>query len=189
MVGRVLLSCGLLLGGPLRVWASGPTMCGESGTAVAMTMATTRSVRSRLEDPRLGELLRDGVAGSETLRRLVVALDASDVIVYVSFANNPKVRSYLAHDLVAAASFRYLHVVIGATLTDREGIAALAHELQHAMEVAQSPEVTDSAGITSLFRRIGYPTLKGAEVRETDAALRVQQRVKAELASPGGCRQ
>ena len=189
MVSRGLFLCGLLLGGPSSVWASDhPMMCEASRGGTAPPMPATRSVRTSQPEPRLAELLGLGISRSSAFRELVEALDASDVIVYVSFASNPKLRSYLPHDVVAAGAHRYLRVVLNIKLTDREVIPVLAHELQHAWEVAQARDVGDAAGMITLFNRIGYPVLKGTQVRETDAALHVQQRVRAELASSDRCR-
>ena len=188
MVGRGLFLSGLLLGGPSSVWASDhQMMCEASRGGTAPAMPATRSVRTSQPEPRLAKLLGAGIARSHTFRELVEALDASDVIVYVSFASSPKLRSYLPHDVVAAGAHRYLRVVLSIKLTDREVIPVLAHELQHAWEVAQARDVRDAAGMITLFSQIGYPALKGTQVRETDGALRVQQRVKAELASSERC--
>jgi hypothetical protein len=190
MVSRRLFLCGVLLGAPSWAWASGQNVaCGVAAEGVVQTVRATQSVRSSQQDPRLAELVADGAANSPTLRRLIETLDASGVIVYVSFTSSPKLRSYLSHDLVATGAYRYLRVVISIKLTNREVTPVLAHELQHALEVAQARDVCDSAGMTALFNRVGYPALKGVQVRETDAALRVQQRVKAELASSLGLSQ
>jgi hypothetical protein len=65
---------------------------------------------------------------------------------------------------------------------DRE-ISAIAHELQHAIEVAEAPDVVDGASMARLFRRIGYVNVQTARVvvYETDATRRVGERVLKEL--------
>lgn len=147
----------------------------------------TRSVRTSHQEPRLAELLAVGISTSETFRGLVEALDASDVIVYVFFTSSPKLRSYLLHNIVVTGTYRYLRVVIDIKVKDREVIPLLAHELQHAMEVAQSRDVRDSAAMEDLFKRIGYPVVNRSQVRETDAAVRAEQRVTTELSSAARC--
>jgi hypothetical protein len=42
------------------------------------------------------------------------------------------------------------------SLTLGEAIPWFAHELQHAIEVAQAPEVTDARSLAQLYRRIGW---------------------------------
>jgi hypothetical protein len=57
-------------------------------------------------------------------------------------------------------------------------VPILAHELQHAIEVLESPAMT-SADIETMFKRRG--NLGAGPVYETVAAVRVQQQVEAEL--------
>ena len=56
---------------------------------------------------------------------IVTALEASDVIVHVSFAHSPALNGYLTHQLSAAGSHRYLRVVLKARLSNRESIPVL----------------------------------------------------------------
>jgi hypothetical protein len=60
----------------------------------------------------------------------------------------------------------------------------LAHELQHALEVAEAPDVIDPATLRAHYERIGYRS--NADDRtpsfDTAAAIDVQRRVAAELA-------
>jgi hypothetical protein len=68
-----------------------------------------------------------------------------------------------------AAGTRYLMVRVdrwGRAPWDR--VAQLAHELQHAMEIAQAPEVQDAASLARLYRRIGWAC--GTRSFESDQA-------------------
>jgi hypothetical protein len=121
------------------------------------------------------------MAASPTLCALVAALDGSDVIVHVSFAHAPKLDGHLAHQLVDAGGRRYLRIVLAVRHSDRVLIPILAHELQHALEVAQAPDVRDAVALIGLYQRIGVPALKSATARETEQALRVQRQVRADL--------
>jgi hypothetical protein len=56
------------------------------------------------------------------------------------------VGAYVSHDVAASGRRRYLHIAIETLGTDRHIFARLGHELQHAAEVAQAPEVRDTAG-------------------------------------------
>jgi hypothetical protein len=185
-MGRTgLFVCGLLLGVVPDTWAADPCV---KGREEAPAPPPSSNVRPTHDPSRLRELLASGLVRSATFRGLVASLDASDAIVHVSFESSPKLRSFLAHTMAATPSHRYLRVVISIRQSDEVAIPLLAHELQHVMEVVQSRHVVDAAGMTALFEQIGYPVLKGSDVRETEAALQVQRRVKAELSeSTGRC--
>jgi hypothetical protein len=93
--------------------------------------------------------------------------------------------AYLAHDITVAGGRRYLHVAIETLGTDRHIVARLGHELQHAVEVAQAPDVRDAAAIEQLFIRLDIRSIcKGCF--ETAAALKVQAAIEAKLASTVG---
>jgi hypothetical protein len=58
-------------------------------------------------------------------------------------------------------------------------VGVLGHELQHALEVLESPDVRSSDDIERLFRR--HRAING-QILETDAALAAGDRVVSELA-------
>jgi hypothetical protein len=136
----------------------------------------------RTTEHKVTSLIDLGLAESPTFRQLVDQLNASDVIVYVALKQTgDDLGAYLAHDIVVAGGRRYLHVAIDTFGTDRHIVARLGHELQHALEVAQAPDVRDAAGLKRLFT--------GLDIREycrgcleTAAALRVQAAIDSELA-------
>ena len=64
-----------------------------------------------------------------------------------------------------------------------ERIALLGHELQHALEVAASPEVREEGGLETLYRRIGWEGMRGQF--ETKAAQVMGNRVRAQLSRSG----
>ena len=59
-------------------------------------------------------------------------------------------------------------------------IALVGHELRHALEVAESPDVRDEAGLIALYERIGHPST-GIHQYDTLAAQDAGRQVKAEL--------
>jgi hypothetical protein len=134
-------------------------------------------------EPQITALIQAGVEQSETLRRLVEALDRSDVIVYV----NLKVRrealgGYLAHNVSNAGPYRYLHVAISLRGTEARLISILAHELQHALEVAEHVDARDADRVERLFARLSLS--QGCAVGncfETVAAQDVEAAVLAEV--------
>ena len=57
----------------------------------------------------------------------------------------------------------------------------IAHELQHALEVAAAAEVVDARSMAALFGSVGY---RLGSSRETPDALAAADRVLDELAAP-----
>jgi hypothetical protein len=60
-------------------------------------------------------------------------------------------------------------------------LLTLAHELQHAIEVLEAPDVATAGAVDELFERIGTNTSAG--VMETQAALDVERAVGRELSA------
>lgn len=108
----------------------------------------------------------------------------SDVIVYIQSecGMSPRIFGRLAF-MGAAGGRRYVHVSLSCALTEDEQIAALGHELRHAVEVADAPAVVDTASLGEEYQRIGYashgvPPGSGVESR---AAIDAAHQVWAEL--------
>ena len=137
----------------------------------------------RTTEPKVASLIDLGLTGSATFRQLVDQLNGSDVVVYVALKQTRDgLGAYLAHDVVVAGGRRYLHVAIETLGTDRHIAARLGHELQHAVEVAQAPDVRDAATLEQLFTRLDVRSIcRGCF--ETAAALKVQSDIETELAS------
>lgn len=127
------------------------------------------------------DLIASAAARSAIVRNQVDTLEATDVVVYVTIEPLPGFRrsgylSFLSH----AHGIRYLAVRLDSSTSSRESIAMLAHELQHALEVAASPEVSDGRTLARLYDRIGWRAGTGSW--ETDMARSVGERVRLELA-------
>jgi hypothetical protein len=139
--------------------------------------------RIRPQDSRSTQLLRDGIARSETFRALVDQIEASNVFVYVQVS--PFIKSTLAGQLTwmtQAGPYRYLRATISPEQTMDQAIASLAHELQHAVEVMGDDEVVSETTLVSLYKRIGQPsTAAVAAGWETIAAQEAGNRVRREL--------
>lgn len=90
--------------------------------------------------PEILVLVNEGRLRSDTFRRLVDVLDASDVIVYLEpKMTRPTLGGYLLHDVGGRGRWRYLRIAVDFHGAADRVIALLAHELQHAVEVAQTP--------------------------------------------------
>lgn len=160
--------------------AGGPAM---DATDVRRLM-TDEHRHVRTVDARIGRALADGLERSPTLAQLVLALERSDVIAYVEFAieMHPSLagRMLLTATPQGPRGLRYVRIQIAPSLRGNELTAIIGHELQHALEVAESPEVRDEAGLVALYRAIGRPE-RGGERYDTIAAQHAGRRVRTEL--------
>jgi hypothetical protein len=148
--------------------------------ALAAQEPSTPHVRAN--DPRVLALFRAGLSLSTTFRQLVDTLDHSDVIVYVE----PKLTrealgGFLSHTVVTGGEYRYLHIAINTRGAAERLVALFAHELQHAVEVAQHDEVHDERGIRQLFDGLAIQFgCGGTSCSETQAAKDVEATVATE---------
>ena len=111
----------------------------------------------RSATPELVDAVADGALLSPTLHQLVERLDASDVVVYLRFDQSPPPRLSGHLSLISAvAGRRYVRVSIDQHQAGWQRIATLGHELYHAVEVAESPSVTDDTTMIRLYQRIGF---------------------------------
>ena len=134
--------------------------------------------------PSAAELLGSAPQRSPIVALLLRQLEDTDVSVYLADmkpTRNGTPASTLVY-LSNEGATRYLLVRIDPwRVSMRERIALLGHELQHALEVAASPEVRDSGGLETLYRRIGWEWMRGQF--ETRAAQVMGNRVRAQLAA------
>jgi hypothetical protein len=130
-------------------------------------------------NPSIGLLLQEGAEHSATFRRLVETIDATDGLVYVEHGRcGHQVRACLALTVHVAGPHRMLRIVVDPRRDHDELLAAIGHELQHAIEALSDPHVTDDHTIYNFFSRLA-PTDNGRF--ETTAAIDVGLDVFAEL--------
>lgn len=140
----------------------------------------------RATTPELQQLLARGMSHSRTFADLVAALDISDVIVYVEI--NRKLPAAIAGRMLFATASqdgpRYLRVQIDGNGSTDVKIAALGHELRHALEVAGAPEVRTERGLARFYERVG---VRGplSDSYDTVAAQTTGRRVLLELQGVG----
>lgn len=137
--------------------------------------------RVRPTDPQARALLLDAWRSSPSVRELVQALEASDLIVQIEL--QPVLATYRARlrFMSAVEGCRYLRVSVKVPGLRENLLPALAHELQHAVEIANALEVRDEQAVEALLRRIGWEWKH--TVFETEAALAVEERVRLEVTS------
>lgn len=130
------------------------------------------------DDPFIASLIREATERSGTFRRLVETIDATDGIVYVQKGRcGHNVLTCLALTVRVAGPSRILRIVQDTRRNHDALIAAIGHELQHAVEALGDPHVTD-ATIYSFFDRIGRTS---KDRFETDAAIQAELEIAAEL--------
>jgi hypothetical protein len=124
-------------------------------------------------------LLSDAAARSATVRELIGRLDATDVIVYIEVTASPEIPTARTKLVTVTAHARFLRIGLKNSLPPFDVTPLIAHELQHAVEIAENPGVRDEEALRRLYRRIGHQ--HGTDRFETDAAGDVERRVRDEV--------
>jgi len=138
----------------------------------------------RITEPRLRQLFAAGLQGSPTFRSLVERLEQSDVVVYLQsdIYGSPGVAGRLTF-LSVVAGTRYVVVRLTPLPSVVQQLGMIGHELQHAVEVAERPEIVDAESMFREYMRFGY--LNGASgsgvAVDTRAAMEVGSLVSDEL--------
>jgi hypothetical protein len=136
--------------------------------------------RVRPLDSWADETVDRGLTRAAIVRELVEELEASDLIVHVQTVNSLPAgtagQTRLSGD---AGGARYVRIQLDRSLLPDERAAILAHELQHAIEIARST-ARDDGGLRELFERIGHHA-GSPRVFETPAARKAGTRAWFEL--------
>lgn len=163
--------------GQHRVFASLTASVEDGGAAVR---------RVRVEDERLARLLDYGRQQSPLLQSLFDRLESSDVVVYVRC--DRQLRAELSGRLSyvgTSGRLRYVMARVGYIGDRLRQIAVVGHELRHAVEVAETPEIVDRDSLRSAYERIGYvnrfASVRGILAFESDAAVQAGERIFREL--------
>ena len=111
----------------------------------------------RSTDAGLLGVVREAYQRSETVKALINRIERSDVIVYIEPGHCAfgHVDACVLPFMNRAGGSRYMRIVVSTSLVKERLLAVMAHELQHAREVADSPAVIDADSMRALYRRIG----------------------------------
>jgi hypothetical protein len=151
----------------------------DEASVEALMTSDHRHVRAA--DGRVGDAIAGGLRRSATFADLVLALNRSDVIVYIETARGmPSTLAGRMLIVAGPASQRYLRIQISGMARGNELIALVGHELQHALEVAASPDVRDEQSLIALYEAIGHGK-SGSHLYDTIAAQTAGRRVRTEL--------
>jgi hypothetical protein len=129
-------------------------------------------------------LLSEAQEACPTVRRLLETLQQTDVMVIVGIGDRVLNRTGHLTFMGTGHGNRWLRITLERGNRRLEQIAWLAHELQHAAEVAGAPEVRDADGLRQLYARVG--TNLGDGLFETDAAAEVGRQALREAYETAG---
>ncbi|HEX6973726.1 MAG TPA: hypothetical protein VF147_04955, partial [Vicinamibacterales bacterium] len=136
----------------------------------------------RATDMRAEAAIAFGMERSATFRALVDTITHSDLIVYISskFEMQLPLDGEI-HFITSVGSHRYMRIYVRGELSPWDRAAMVAHELQHATEVAAAPWVVTNETMDQLYHEIGFGV--GVDRHETAAARDVTIKVTQELAA------
>ena len=111
----------------------------------------------------------DGLARSASFRAIVDGLGESDLVVYLR--SERRVSMSLNGQLTfvsRAGGSRYVLISMNLRHGDTAAarVAALGHELWHALEVARAPAIVDRHTLAQVYRSIGFESSARRRVRE-----------------------
>ena len=134
--------------------------------------------------------MASGIERSPTFRQIVDRLEQSDVIVEVQCGQfTGSIFAGRTALLAAQPNVRYLLVEIACPMTSVPALHIVAHELRHALEIADASWVVDGPTLAKLYQDIGYPshgpTTENYGQFETVDALDAGEHVHHELFHPG----
>lgn len=148
-------------------------------------VASGGSSHLRVMDPPVAALIADGIAESATFAGIVSRLESAPLLVFVRCRTRDQQAASAAglEFLANTPTYRYVRVFVRCDLPAVVQAPLLAHEFQHALEVAEAPEIVDASTLRLHYQRIGYRS--NADDRapsfDTSAAIDVQRRVAIEL--------
>ena len=160
-------------------------VCLIVGLSAAAHAKHTDLPRVRPLDPSLTVIVDTGSHRSNTLHALLDRLEAGDVVVYLQYGQLPSGLQGRLTFLTEAAGLRYVMVELARELDTLRLIAIVGHELQHAVEILEQPQIVSQATFASAYERSGFKRrhfADGAVGYDTHAAVDVGRQVLRELA-------
>jgi hypothetical protein len=161
------------------VWAS-RAVATESGTMVAgQRSLMAPDARVRGVSARLVAIINDAIAQSETFRGLVDQINHTNGMVFVAEGDcGSGVRACLLLTMTMMGPHRLLRIQVDGRVADRDLMASIGHELQHAVEVLSYRSVRNASELILLYKRICDVCGRSFE---TYAAARAGNAVREEL--------
>ena len=133
----------------------------------------------RTSNPAISAVLREASERSATFRGLVQSIEASDGIVRVEHGICPsRAPGCLLWTVAIVGPHRILQILVDTSAQEDSLMAAIGHEMQHAIEVLSNRMLRTNAAIQLFYRRTGR---SWGAVFETDAAVKTGYTVLAEV--------
>jgi hypothetical protein len=127
---------------------------GHADPVAAALLAPDARVRGL--SPRVVAVINEAAAESETFRGLVDRIGATDGIVYVADGKcGHGVRACLLITMTMMGPNRVLRILVDPGKDDREFMASVGHELQHAFEVLSNRTLRTDTAMVMLFHKSG----------------------------------
>ena len=137
------------------------------------------SPRVRGSSPGIVEAIEQATEQSPTFNQLVTAITASDGIVYVHFGEcGRNVLACLLLGVTQAGPNRILHIKVDRRRRGRDLMVAIGHELSHAVELLNEPNVVDATTAHNFYRRNAAIDRYSLE---TEAAIEIELKIDKEL--------
>jgi hypothetical protein len=149
--------------------------------AVAQIRPAPDASRVRSHSERIIAAMSEAQRRSHTFRALVDRLERSDLIVYLESGHCAQLQVLSCLSMTSGArAQRYLRVTIDIQHPRTLIIQQIAHELQHAIELAGTPQVVDADTLRAFYSRIGSVDIV-PDTFETIAAVAVAAAVAGEI--------
>ena len=153
---------------------------GLAATVVPASAAQSAPIpRVRADSARLGDAIARGTGSSTTFRTLVQSIEATDGIVYLVEGQCGRgVRACLHPNVTAAGPNRVLRIVVNVQRAPGCAlVAAIGHELQHAVEILENVHIRTDLQVRNFFDMVGRTS---QDRFETEAAMQAGLAVDAE---------
>jgi hypothetical protein len=145
------------------------------------TWSASTHTRIRPLNPLSESVIIDAARRSPTVARLLEQIERTNVVVYITARTGLAARGVL-NFMGHGEPTTYVRVGIDLRQTERDRTATLAHELTHALEIAESDSPIESeADLFALYRRIGIAGDRRGQV-ESERCRAIEAQVRREAA-------
>jgi hypothetical protein len=144
------------------------------------------SVRIRAGNAAIATLIQHASERSHTFRGLEETISASDGIVYIEPGTCGRDMRACFVNVTMAGSNRILWLMVDVRGVDCDLMGLIGHELQHAVEVLGDPSITSGTEMYFFYRE-NPDGRSGGPAFETDAAIKADETVRAEVRRRGRC--
>jgi len=160
-------------------WTSHANAAESGAMAAGQRSLMAPDARVRGVSPRVVAVINEAAAQSQTFRRLVDQIGATDGIVYVAEGEcRHGVRACLLITMTIMGPHRVLRILVDSRKADLDFMGSVGHELQHAVEVLSDRAVRSDSAMQLMFHKTGSAQSGSFE---TPAAIQAGRAVRAEL--------